>query len=396
MPKAEKIKELLERGVEEIIVRKSFIKKLNRREKLRVKLGIDPTSPDLHLGHYVVLKKLKQFQELGHRIIFLIGDYTGMIGDPSGQSETRPMLTKEELKKNEKDYVRQASKVLDIKKVELRHNSEWYHKKGADFIMEICSKFTFARLIERDDFQKRIKKKVDVSMLELLYPVLQGYDSVELKADVEIGGTDQRFNLLIGRKVQKRYNQSEQDIVIVPLLEGLDGVRKMSKTYNNYIAFNDPPKEMFGKVMSLPDDLIWKYYELLTDISLNKIKQMKKDVQIQKVNPRDLKVNLAKEIIKIFYPASKANQAEKEFNKVFREKKKPSQIPVCRVRGKSYQLPDLLLECHLVPSKSEARRLIEQGGVKIDDKSIKDWKGLVKIKKGMVVQVGKRRFVKIG
>lgn len=390
---AEKIKTLLTRGVEEVIEINSLKKKLNSKRKLRIKLGIDPTAPDLHLGHWVVLKKLKQFQELGHQIIFLIGDYTGMIGDPSGRSEVRPMLTIGELKENEKDYINQAGKVLNIKDVELRHNSEWYNKKKADFIMEISSKFTYARLVERDDFKKRIKNDVDVSMLELLYPLLQGYDSVALKADVEIGGTDQKFNLLTGRKVQKRYNQPQQDIITVPLLEGTDGVKKMSKSYKNYIAFNDSAKETFGKIMSLSDGLIWKYYKLVTDTPLDQIEKFKKDVQIQQANPRDLKANLAKEVIKIFYSTKDADQAEQEFNKQFRDKKLPNKIPVLELAEKKWNLNELLVKAKLVSSKSEARRMLEQGAVKINQKKI--FQKEIEVKSGDVIQVGKRKFKKV-
>ncbi|PIS42807.1 MAG: tyrosine--tRNA ligase [Candidatus Kerfeldbacteria bacterium CG08_land_8_20_14_0_20_40_16] len=389
----EKIKTLLERGVEEIIEIDSLKRKLTSGKKLRVKLGIDPTAPDLHLGHWVVLKKLKQFQDLGHQVIFLIGDYTGMIGDPSGRSEVRPMLTIDELKENEKNYISQAGKVLNIKKVEIRHNSEWYNKKKANFIMEISSKFTYARLVERDDFKKRIKNDVDVSMLELFYPLLQGYDSVELKADVEIGGTDQKFNLLTGRKVQKRYNQPQQDIITVPLLEGTDGVRKMSKSYKNYIAFNDSAKEIFGKVMSLPDGLIWKYYKLVTDIPLDRIKKLKKDVQIQQANPRDLKADLAKEVIKIFYLAKDADQAEQEFNEQFRDKKLPDAIPELKLEKKKWDLGGLLVKTGLVSSKSEARLMIEQGAVRINQKKISQKE--ITIKAHDIVQVGKRKFVKV-
>lgn len=392
---SKKIEEFLSRGVDEVINFNNLKKKLESGRKLRVKFGIDPTSPDLHLGHLVVLKKLKQFQELGHLVIFLIGDATAMIGDPSGRSEVRKMLKREEIKKNEKDYIKQAGKILNLKKVEIRHNSEWYDKKGYAFMMELASKFTIARMLERDDFQKRLKDDVDVSVLEIFYPLFQGYDSVELKADVELGGTDQKFNLLTGRKVQKRYNQPEQDIITVPLLEGLDGTRKMSKSYGNYIAFNDSAKEMFGKIMSLPDTLLWKYYKLLTDAPLSDIEKMKENVRLQKVNPRDLKVNLAKEIIKIFYQEKEAQIAEEAFNKQFRDKEMPANIPMLHVEHKKWNIIDLLVFTKLASSKSEARRLIEQGGAKINDKKITINEKEIEVKSGMVVQVGKRKFVKI-
>jgi len=318
-----------------------------------------------------------------------------MIGDPTGRSETRKMLTKEELKKNEKDYIKQAAQILEINKVEIRHNSEWYDKKGLDFIMEITSRFTFARLIERDDFQKRLKDDVDVHMVELLYPLLQGYDSVELKADVEIGGTDQKFNLLTGRKVQKRYNQTEQDVITVPLLEGLDGVRKMSKSYDNYIAFNDSADEMFGKVMSLPDELLWKYYELVTDVSKDKTSEMKKGVKSEEINPRDLKIDLAKLIIEIFYSKNDAEKAQENFIKLFQKKEIPDTIKEFKVKEDMVLLVDVLMNSALAKSKSEARRLIEQRGVKVNGKVLKDWKVEIIAEEGTVIQVGKRRFIKI-
>ena len=395
---SKKIEELLTRGVEEVIKLDDLERQLKSGKQLRVKFGIDPTGSDLHLGHLVVLKKLKQFQELGHRVIFLIGDSTAMIGDPSGRSEARKMLKKEEIKKNEKDYIKQAGKVLDIKKVEVRHNSEWLANKGYIFMAELASKFTVARMIERDDFQKRLKDDIDVSMLEVFYPLFQGYDSVELKADVELGGTDQKFNLLTGRKVQKRYGQPEQNIITVPLLEGLDGMRKMSKSYGNYIAFNDSPQEMFGKIMSLPDALLWKYYKLLTDIPLAEIERMHEQVRTSQVNPKDLKTNLAKEIIKIFYPEKEAQKAEDAFNRQFRDKEMPDDIEESKLEAGSWKLDELLVKLKLVDSKSEARRMIDQGGVKIDGKRVgADLKSAqqIGIKSGMVIQVGKRKFVKI-
>lgn len=391
----QKIEELLSRGVEEVIEKTSLEKKLKSGKVLRVKLGIDPTGSDLHLGHLVVLRKMKQFQDLGHQVILLIGDYTGMIGDPSGRSETRKMLERKDLKKNEATYLDQASKVLDIKKVELRHNSEWYDKKGPAFLMELTSKFTFARLIERDDFKKRIAQDIDVSMLELLYPLLQGYDSVALKADVELGGTDQKFNLLMGRKVQKRYDLPEQDVVTVPLLEGLDGVRKMSKSYGNYIAFNDSPQEMFGKIMSLPDTLLIKYFKLATYLSLVEIEDIQKKIRISSLNPKNVKILLAKEVVKIFYKDKDADKAEVEFNKMFRDKERPTDIPKVKIEKKDWPVVDLLVQLELAASKAEAQRLVEQGGVKVNDVAISDWRQIVAIKTKDVVQVGKRKFIEI-
>src|SRR3990167_7601790 len=268
---------LLERGVEEIIDKEHLKERLKKGEKLRVKLGIDPTAKDLHLGHTVVLRKLKQFQDEGHQAVFIIGDFTATIGDPSGRDTLRPNLTSEQIKENMKNYLTEASKVIAIKKAEIRYNSEWYKDKGVDFLMDLTSKFTVARILERDDFQKRLKDDRDISLLEILYPILQGYDSFEVKADIELGGTDQKFNLLMGRKVQKRFGQAEQDIVTTPLIEGLDGVKKMSKSSGNYIGLSDEAVDMFGKVMSLPDDLMVKYFTLLTDVSQEDIELLKKD-----------------------------------------------------------------------------------------------------------------------
>ncbi len=393
--KEKKIKELLERGVDEVIEKEHLEKRLLRGDKLRVKFGIDPTGSELHLGHLVPFRKLKQFQDLGHQVIFLIGNYTAKIGDPTGRSETRKMLTDEDIKKNMKDYIDQASKVLKMDEVEIRYNSEWYDKKGPVFMMELTSKFTFARMIERDDFKKRIKEDIDVSMVELLYPLLQGYDSVELKADVELGGRDQKFNLLTGRKVQRRYNQPEQDIMTVPLLEGLDGVKKMSKSYGNYISFNDSASDMFGKTMSLPDNLLWKYFKLLTDVSEEEISKNKEKVRLNEVNPRDVKIDLAKEIIKIFYSEKEAEEAQENFINVFQKKENPEDIKEYKVSDKKRKLIDLVFESGMSSSKGEARRLVEQGAVKIEGQVEKKWDSEVEVKDGMVVQVGKRKFIKI-
>jgi tyrosyl-tRNA synthetase len=305
------------------------------------------------------------------------------------------MLTDEDIKNNMKDYIDQASKVLKMDEVEIRYNSEWYDKKGPAFMMELTSKFTFARMIERDDFKKRIKEDIDVSMVELLYPLLQGYDSVELRADVELGGRDQKFNLLTGRKAQRRYNQSEQDIITVPLLEGLDGVKKMSKSYGNYIAFNDSASDMFGKIMSLPDNLLWKYFKLLTDILEEEISKTEEKVRLNEVNPRDVKIDLAKEIIKIFYSEKEASEAQENFINVFQKKENPEDIKEFKIKEDKKKLIDIISEAGLTSSKGEARRLIEQGAVKIDSKVENKWDKEVKIKDGTIIQAGKRKFIKI-
>jgi len=394
--KTQKIEELLTRGVDEVINRQHLEKRLKSGEKLRVKFGIDPTGSELHLGHSVPFRKLRQFQNLGHKVIFLIGDYTATIGDPSGRSEARKPLAEKQIKNNMKSYINQAGKILNIKKVEIRYNSEWYKKKGALFLLDLTSRFTIARVMERDDFKKRMKEDVDISVLEILYPLMQGYDSVELKADVEIGGRDQKFNFLMGRKVQKRYEQSKQDIIMVPLLEGTDGVRKMSKSYNNYIGLTEDSLKMYGKIMSIPDGVMWKYFRLLTNISVKEIKDMQNKVfPLGILSPKDVKARLAREIVTMYHSKKEAEKAEKEFNRVFKEKRLPTKIPEIKINRKKIDILDLLVKTELVSSKSDAKRLILQGGVKINKKVQEDWKAVVEIKKGLIVQVGKRRFAKI-
>ena len=383
---SDKIKILLNKGVEEVIVKNHLEKRLDSGEKLRVKFGIDPTVPDLHLGHSVPLLKLKQFQDLGHQAILLVGDFTAMIGDPSGRTNARKPLTKAEVKKNMADYIQQAAKILDIKKVEIRYNSEWFLKKGMDFLTQITSRFTYAQLIEREDFERRIKEGVDITLLELIYPLLQGYDSVELKADVEIGGTDQKFNLLMGRKVQQRFNQPEQDIITVPLLEGTDGDKKMSKSYGNYIGLSEEPFKMFGKIMSIPDKIMGKYFELLTNVPSK---------EISGLNPRNQKSRLAWEIVKFYHGDKTASQAQEEFIKVFSEGEAPSQIKSIKITPRSIGAKELLVKCDLAKSLSEAQRLIEQGAVSLDEKIVKDWRQKILISKPTILKVGKYHFVKL-
>ncbi len=389
------IKELLKRGVEEVIERKHLEKVLKSGKKLRVKFGIDPTTPDIHLGHTIPLRKLKQFQDLGHKIVLIIGDFTATIGDPSARLEARRPLTREEVKKNMKTYLPQINKILNLKKTEIRYNSEWFDKKGILFLYELTSKITIQRVLERDDFQKRLKKDKEISILEIIYPLLQGYDSVATKADLEIGGTDQKFNLLMGRKIQKKYNQKPQDIMTLAILEGTDGIRKMSKSLGNYIGITESPDQMYGKIMSIPDSLITKYFSLLTDVPDKEIEKMKKDLKKSRVNPRDLKARLAREIVTLYHTKKQALKAEKEFERIFKKKKKPTKVKSYKLKAKSWLVPDLLLKLKLVSSKSEARRLITQGGVKIDDKVIKDWKKKIQVKKDTIIQVGKRKFARI-
>ena len=396
--KSEQINKILTRGVAEVINREHLEKRLKDGDKLRVKLGIDPTAPDLHLGHAVVLRKLRQFQDGGHKAVFIVGDFTATIGDPSGRSEQRPKLTKGEIEENMKNYIRDAGKILDMQKAEVRYNSEWYENKDASFLMELTSKFTIARSLERDDFQKRLKEDRDISILELYYPLMQGYDSVEVGADVELGGTDQKFNLLMGRKVQKKYGMPEQDILTTPLLEGVDGVRKMSKSLSNYIGLSEYPDDMFGKIMSIPDDLMVKYFTLLTDIDESEIEKLRKDrlrPERASRSPKEWKEILSREIVKVYHGEKAAKEAEGEFERVFSAHKAPSDIPEVKILDKKINIVDLLVKTDLASSKSEARRLIKQGGVKIDGEVKGDTKEEVVIKKGRVVQVGRRRFVKL-
>jgi tyrosyl-tRNA synthetase len=390
-----KIEELLERGVAEVIVKKDLEKKLLAGKKLRIKFGVDPSKPDIHLGHTVPFKKLQEFQKMGHQIVFIIGDFTGRIGDPSGRSKTRPQLSVEEVKKNAQTYIEQVKKVLDIGKIEIRRNSEWYDKMAPDDFMKLFSKITLARILERDDFEKRLKNKIDIYPHEIIYPILQGYDSIIIKADVEIGGNDQTFNMLVGRKLQKRFNQPQQDVLTTLLLVGLDGKKKMSKSLGNYIGIIEPAQEQYGKIMSIPDKLIIHYFELATDVSLNEISEMEKGLKTGALNPMDIKMRLAQEIVKRYHGKKAALFAKKEFEKVFKEKKIPSKIPSARISEKSLNILNLLTKIKIAPSKSEAKRLILQKGVKIDNNVQKDWRERIEIKKGMLIQVGKRKFIKI-
>jgi tyrosyl-tRNA synthetase len=390
-----KIKDIMERGVQEIIDKEHFYKALTSGRKLRVKFGIDPTSPDLHLGHSIALQKLRQMQELGHQVIFLIGDFTAQIGDPSGKSSTRRALTAKEVQKNMKEYAKQAQKILDLKKVQIRYNSEWYSKKGINFIIDLLSKFTFARLIERDDFQKRLKADQDIAMHELIYPLLQGYDSVALKADLEIGGSDQKFNFLCARKVQKRYNMPQQDIMTLSLLLGTDGVHKMSKSLGNYIKITEEPAKMFGQIMSIPDELMWHYFSLLTDLPLDDIEEMKENVQKNILPAKQAKVKLALEIVTKYHNSKQAQKAKDEFERVFKRKELPAEIPVWKANKKEYNILELLQSCGLCASRSEAKRMVLSKAVEIDNNEKNDWKENIVIRSGMIIRVGKRKFIKI-
>ncbi|MBX3281552.1 MAG: tyrosine--tRNA ligase [Acidobacteria bacterium] len=388
----------LKKGVVDLIREEDLRKKLERAAKtgkpLRVKLGLDPTAPDIHLGHTVVIRKLKAFQDLGHTVIFLIGDFTGMIGDPSGKNVTRPPLTREEVNQNAETYKRQMFKLLDPQKTELRFNGEWMDKFDAADFVKLCARTTVKQILERDDFTKRLAEEKPISLHELLYPLIQGYDSVALDADVELGGTDQKFNLLMGRNLQREAGLEPQVILTTPLLEGLDGVNKMSKSLNNYIGIDETPDSMFGKVMSISDDLMWKYYELLTDLSPAEISALRAKIDSGE-NPRNLKVELAKLIIKDFHSQDAANEAEDAFNRQFVQKEVPDQIDETRIAQGDHQLAQLLADTGLAASKGEARRLIEQGGVKINGEKVSANGDISIAGDGILVQVGKRKFLRI-
>ena len=391
--------EHLKKGTVDVIREEDLRKKLERSEKtgkpLRVKLGLDPTAPDIHVGHTVVIRKLKAFQDLGHTVIFLIGDFTGMIGDPSGKNVTRPPLSREEISVNAETYKRQMFKLLDPEKTELRFNGEWMDKFGAADFIKLCAKTTVKQILERDDFTKRLNEEKPISLHELLYPLVQGYDSVALNADIELGGTDQKFNLLMGRNLQREYEQEPQVIITTPLIEGLEGVNKMSKSLGNYIGITESASEMFGKVMSISDELMWKYYELLTDLSPTAISNLRSEISNGK-NPRDTKVNLAKLIIADFHSQAAANAAEEEFVKRFVQKEVPDEIEEKAVLAGTYALAQLLADTGLAASKGEARRLIEQGGVKINGEKATAANAEIAIDSdGVLVQVGKRKFLKV-
>jgi len=383
-----KIEELLSRGVDEVIDKKQLEKKLRSGKLLRIKLGIDPTSPNIHVGRAVPLFKLRDFQELGHKIILIIGDFTGVIGDTSDKESERPMLTEKEIKRNLKSYIQQAGKVIDIKKCEVRHNSEWLGKLNYHEIGRQANVFSLNEFISRENIKKRLDAGKHISLRELLYPLMQGYDSVAIKADVEIGGTDQRFNLLAGRELQRSYRQEPQDIITNPLIEGLDG-RKMSSSWGNTINLFDSPNEMFGKVMSLKDDLIIKYFTLTTRVNLDEIEKYQKELTIG--NPKDYKMKLAFEIVRFYHSESKAKKAQEYFIKTFSKKETPDTMP--EIRPSNYDIITIVVESKFSKTKSEARRLIEQRGIKLNEVVIKDPKKIVQ--KGDILQKGKRFFVRV-
>ncbi len=399
LPLTEAVLEALaitKRGIDELLIENEFAQKLARSEQsgtpLRIKLGLDPTAPDLHLGHTVVLNKMRQLQNLGHQVIFLIGDFTSMIGDPSGRNVTRPPLTKEQIELNAMTYFKQASLVLDPARTEIRYNSEWCDPLGARGMIELASRYTVARMMERDDFTKRYKSGTPISVHEFLYPLMQGYDSVALKADLELGGTDQKFNLLVGRELQKDYGQEQQCILTMPLLEGLDGVEKMSKSKNNYIGITEPANTMFGKLMSISDTMMWRYFELLSFSAMADIAVLKAEVDGGR-NPRDAKVALAKEIVSRFHSAQAADDALADF--VNRSKGGiPDDVPALSLAGAPMGISHLLKHAGLCASTSEAMRMVDQGGVKVDGAVVSD-KALQVQAGTFVLQVGKRKFARV-
>ena len=399
LPLTDRVQEALaitKRGVDELLIESEFAQKLARSEQsgvpLRIKLGLDPTAPDLHLGHTVVLNKMRQLQDLGHQVIFLIGDFTSMIGDPSGRNVTRPPLTREQIELNAQTYFKQASLVLDPSKTEIRYNSEWCDPLGARGMIQLASRYTVARMMERDDFSKRFKSGTPISVHEFLYPLMQGYDSVALKADLELGGTDQKFNLLVGRHLQAEYGQEPQCILTMPLLEGLDGIDKMSKSKNNYIGITEPANTMFAKVMSISDVMMWKYFELLSFRSIADVAALKAEIEGGR-NPRDAKVAIAQEIVARFHSQQAAEDALADF--VNRSKGGiPDDVPEVALSGAPVGIPQLLKMAGLCPSTSEAMRMIDQGGVRLDGTVISD--KAVKIEAGtFVLQVGKRKFARV-
>lgn len=393
--------DLIKRGASEIIPEEDLIQKLAKSLKenkpLNIKLGCDPTRPDLHLGHSVVLRKLAQFQELGHQAILIIGDFTGMIGDPSGRNTSRPHLSFEQARENGISYFEQASKILNPTNTKIVYNSEWLGKMNFEDVIKLSSKYTVARMLERDDFTKRYKSGISISMHELLYPLAQAMDSVAIMSDVELGGTDQKFNLLVGRDIQREFGIPPQVILTMPLLPGTDGIEKMSKSYDNYIGISEPPREIYGKALSIPDNLIYLYFELTTDISSDKLDLIKQSLSNNDINPRDIKRSLARKLVEMYYSSDKAVEAEAEFDNIFVKKGFPDEIPdyIFESNIKELDILELLVKVGLAPSKGEARRLVTQGGVAIDGEKINDIKSIILLDKEKILKVGKRSFIKL-
>ena len=388
---------IIQKGADEIInikeLEEKLIKAQNENKPLVVKLGLDPTAPDIHLGHAVVLRKIKQLQDLGHKVTIIIGDFTGMIGDPTGKSKARKQLTKEEVMENAKTYEKQIFKILDKDKTELRFNSEWLAKLNFREVIELASKYTVARMLEREDFKNRFNNQMSIGIHEFFYPLMQAYDSIEIRADIELGGTDQRFNILMGRTLQKEYNQEVQIAIFMPILEGIDGKEKMSKSLGNYIGINESPRDMYSKVMQIPDDLIIKYFELATDMHPDEIDKIKEGLERAETNPRDVKMKLSREIVALYNNDKEAILAEEYFKSLFQKNEIPEDISTIDIMANE-NIVDIITKAKLVSSKSEARRLIEQGGVKVNREKIIELNDVV-LKKGDIIQVGKRKFVKV-
>lgn len=390
----EQFKELSKNHVS-LISEEELLGKLKNKRSLRVKLGVDPSRPDLHLGHAVVLRKLRLFQDFGHQVVLIIGDFTARIGDPSGRSKTRPMLSREEARLNAESYSKQAFRILDRDRTEIRFNSEWLDPMSFEDVIRLSAKYTVARMMERHDFARRYADNEPIAVSEFLYPLAQAYDSVVVKADVEIGGDDQFFNLVVGRKIQEEYGLEAQAILTVPLIEGTDGKLKMSKSYDNYIAFDDSPRNMFGKVMSIPDSLMSKYFRLLTDKSDQELEEIDKKLQDKTVNPRDLKLELAVEITSQFFDRETAESSKEEFINIFRNKELPEEMPEIKLVEDSISIVDLLVSRAKIQSRSEARRLIDQGGVRINDQVLEDIHSVLEISDGDVLRIGKKRFYRL-
>jgi tyrosyl-tRNA synthetase len=393
--------EHIRRGAVEIIREEELAEKLKRAQEtgkpLRVKAGFDPTAPDIHIGHTVLIRKMKHFQDLGHTVIFLIGDFTGLIGDPSGRSATRKQLTADEVQQNAETYKQQIFKILDPQKTVIDFNSRWMMPLGSDGLIRLTAKYTVARILEREEFSTRMKSQLPIALHELLYPIVQGYDSVALEADVELGGTDQKFNLLVGRDLQREYGQESQIVLTMPLLEGLDGIQKMSKSLGNYIGINEAPAEQFGKVMSISDDLMFRYYELLTDIPLSEIGKLRADIAAGQRHPMDVKADLAVRIITGYHGPAAAESAREEFNRVFRKREIPEDIETkeISIAAGALRLTKLLASVNLAPSNTEAQRLIESGAVHMNDQRITDTKAEISAPGEYLFKVGKRRFLKL-
>ena len=391
---------ILKRGCEEVINEIEFKQKLEKSIKnnkpLKIKLGIDPTGSDLHIGHAVPLRKLKQFQDLGHTVQFLIGTFTARIGDPTGKSETRKMLSNEAVQENIKTYIDQLGIILDLEKTEIKYNGDWLEKLSLEEVLNLLSQFTVSQMVSREDFSKRLAENKPVSLIEFMYPIMQGYDSVALECDVELGATEQKFNILRGRDLQKAYGQEQQICLLMPILEGLDGVEKMSKSLNNYIGITEAPNDMFGKVMSISDELMFRYYEIITEIPLEEIEKMKMDITNGALHPMEAKKNLGKELVTIYHGAEEGIKAKEWFENVFSKKNLDVDLPEVEIAGKEEGIIELLVSTlKFANTTSEARRLIEQGGFKINDEAIKDVKSSIKLESGMIIRAGKKKIVKV-